>query len=58
MMRGEYTGPRESLKGQRALLQNSDRREIILAQFNDVATGFGYGWHAFDASHFRIDSKS
>jgi hypothetical protein len=50
---GTYIGPINCLKGQRALLQLAGSH--VLAQFNEVATGLGIGWHHFITADFIVD---
>jgi len=57
MKRGTYIGGRLELRGKTALLLVSDAPEI-LAQFDDVATGLGHGWHAFQSNEWSIDESA
>lgn len=56
---GTYVGPAEKLKGKTALLlpssDNDDDSPDLRAQFDDIDTGFGYGWYTFSKSSFEID---
>lgn len=49
--RGTYQGPLHNLKGKSATLQVYDTGRC-LAQFDDVATGYAFGWHDFETAHF------
>lgn len=60
ILKGEFVGSptsvrKKSLKGKTALL---DRHKcppgFVRAQFDDISTGLGYGWHKFPETHFRI----
>lgn len=67
---GTYIGPRKELKGKRALVK-IERHYVqdmipshgevvsvtVTAQFDDVATGLGHGWHNFRLDDFDIDPK-
>lgn len=50
--RGFYIGADDDLKGQHAMLRIRQKR--LEAQFDDHATGLGYGWHPYPAEHFAI----
>jgi hypothetical protein len=59
MKHGTYIGDKfdvhgRPLKGQRALLIVSS---TIKAQFDDVATGYGHGWHEFTTEEWEIDDE-
>ena len=59
ILKGEYLGSpnskrRKSLKGKTALLDRKCTPGYVRAQFDDVKTGLGYGWHRFPEYHFRI----
>ena len=62
--RGTYTGNRPDAKGKALqgktslLLLNSETPEIVKAQFDDVATGLGHGWHVFDAVEFELEPET
>lgn len=45
-----YVGRDQELKGKGALVGYAWGGGVCVAQFDDVDTGFGYGWH-----HFRND---
>jgi len=53
---GIYIGSRADLKDKGALLQ-AGKPGKALAQFDDVKTGLGYGWHEFDKSDFKVDRR-
>jgi len=60
MKHGTYTGDKfdvhgQSLKGKTALLM--DTAEGLKAQFDDVATGYGHGWHLFPSEGWEIDPE-
>ncbi len=67
MLKGTYVGANETLKGKTALLmearharptvENGFGSECFSAQFDDVGTGFGYGWHIFMKTDFQIDKE-
>lgn len=42
-----------SLKGKGALVRRASTPDKVLVQFDDRATGLGYGWHEFPAAHFQ-----
>lgn len=42
-----------SLRGKGALLRRASTPDKVLVQFDDRATGLGYGWHEFPAAHFQ-----
>lgn len=56
MMHGTYVGLVKSLEGKTAtLLTNKLNLCEYLAQFDDVSTGLGHGWHRFPDSDFVLD---
>lgn len=50
---GTYVGADFALKGKTALLMLTD--EGVKAQFDDVATGFRYGWHLLPDAEWEYD---
>lgn len=52
--KGVYTGPLPLLKGKTADLECYPSGQC-LAQFDDVATGYGNSRHAFSTSNFDLD---
>ncbi len=54
---GIYQGHKTELKGKRALIQRIPNSIFVDAQFNDVDTGLGHGWHEFYASDFIFDKE-
>ncbi len=57
-LKGTYVGNpasvrKKSLKGKTALLRRIEDG-FLHAQFDDVTTGLGYGWHRFPESHFTV----
>lgn len=52
---GTYVGPLPLLKGKTADLICYPSGQC-LAQFDDVATGYGFGRHAFSTSNFELDA--
>ena len=63
---GTYVGDKVShLRGKTALIRpevmKAGKLEMctgrVLAQFDDVETGLGYGWHAFAADEFEIHEQ-
>lgn len=55
MMHGTYVGQVVGLLDKTALLMNNRTPGEYLAQFDNVATGFGYGWHRFPCDAFVLD---
>lgn len=55
LQHGTYIGNQLTLKGKTALLMIFDTN--IKAQFDDVTTGMGHGWHAFQPEEWEIDEK-
>lgn len=53
--KGTYTGPLPLLKGKTAELICYPSGQC-LATFHDVATGYGFGLHAFSTSNFELDT--
>ncbi len=53
---GIYVGRKNHLKGERAMIRPIENSIFVDAQFNNVDTGLGYGWHEFYASDFQIDN--
>jgi hypothetical protein len=58
ILKGTFVGSpnsvrKKSLKGKTALLQRKEPG-FVYAQFDDVSTGLGYGWHRFPEGHFQI----
>lgn len=53
MFFGTYIGALTQYWGKTALLREGSDG-ILLAQFDDIATGCGYGWHEFNRSDWRI----
>ena len=47
-----YVGARPNLKGCTALTRLSRNQGYVVAQFDDVDTSLGYGWHELEASSF------
>lgn len=45
------------LKGKRAMLQCYPDTGRCLAQFDDIETGYGFGWHDFLMADFEIDDE-
>ena len=54
--RGTYIGPIEKLKGKTALLLPGDSC-VLRAQFDDMDTGYGLGWHTFSKANFELHPK-
>lgn len=52
--RGVYTGPLPLLKNKDAALKCYPSGQC-LAQFDDVATGYGHGWHSFSTANFELN---
>ncbi len=65
ILSGQYCGPDESLRGERAILMNEeshrlleDDRGQVLAQFNNVELeggpdlGWAHGWHSMPRTYF------
>jgi hypothetical protein len=50
-----YVGANHTLFGKAAQVMRQE--DHVLAKFNDVKTGFGYGWHKFQTSDFISISK-
>lgn len=48
-----FRGPGR-LCGEEALVRSSEVPGYVLAQFNDVSTGYGYGWTQFLLAHFKV----
>ena len=58
MTRARYLGSDPRLLGKTALIRmHPDQPNTLLAQFNDVSTGYGFSWHAFDYRDFVIESE-
>jgi hypothetical protein len=60
MIHGVYIGALPELKGKTALLQTQEHMQAranatVLAQFDDVSTGLGLGWHQFPVTDFELD---
>lgn len=51
MRHGKYVGDRSELTGKCALLRTGPDG-TTLAQFDDIETGLGYGWHLFRSIEF------
>jgi hypothetical protein len=47
-----YVGTIHRLLGQKALVSR-DSKGVRIAQFNDIRTGFGFGWWPFEDGDFR-----
>jgi len=58
MMHGTYIGLVESLSGKTALLIKNVLNPGFSAQFDDVSTGLGHGWHNFAADDFTLDPEA
>ena len=59
MMHGTYVGTDDALADKTAILMDSDRHlGEYLAQFDDVSTGLGYGWHRFPVIDFELDKPA
>lgn len=54
---GRYIGPDSRLHGERALV-TIEGPFIAFAQFNDIHTGFGYGWWKFPLNDWIIDEPT
>lgn len=56
---GVYTGPIEALRGKGALVRpfGIDER-TVLAQFDDLSTGYACGWHFFQTHNFTLDPEN
>ena len=54
MKRGKYVGPRGELRGYTALLKPTSKLDRVEVQFDDVGTGYGYGWYNFRMTDFTI----
>lgn len=52
MVVGWYVGRRKDLQRKSALVFTDG--VDVAAQFDDVETGLGFGWHAFTADEFLI----
>jgi hypothetical protein len=48
----EYVGLKQDLYHKQALV-GKDKDGLTVAQFDDKATGYAYGWHAFDEREFK-----
>lgn len=57
--RGRYVGREERLRGKTTLLRaiEGGTRDVV-AQFDDVGTGYGYGWHLFYRKQFVRANKA
>lgn len=55
--RGVYTGPVPLLKGYEADLIVYRSTGRCLAKFDDLETGYAFGWHDFSADDFNITPK-
>lgn len=58
MRAGTYVGQDAALTilhGKRALLLIDG--DSVTAQFDDVTTGYGYGWHPFKLSDFDLEPE-
>lgn len=55
MMHGTYIGPIKSLEGKTASLIENIINPGVSAQFDDVSTGLGHGWHNFVNEDFELD---
>ena len=53
---GVYIGDRSELQGKTALLMVSG--DIAKAQFDDIGTGYGYGWHTFQRDEWDIEGDA
>jgi hypothetical protein len=49
-----YVGDRTELTGETALVGTAFFGGVPLAQFDDVSTGYGYGWTPFKHMDFEI----
>lgn len=49
-----YVGPKDNLQGKAALVRDGAAADRVLAQFDDLKTGYGIGWHEFPRSDFRM----
>ncbi len=57
MRRGVYIGTAEpELTGKRASLRLHG--SVLTAQFDDVSTGLGYGWHNFPTSEWALELET
>lgn len=54
LLRAEYVGTDSKLYGKEAELLITEDNETVKAKFDDVSTGFGYGWHTFSVTRFNI----
>jgi len=57
MIHGTYIGGTDGgLMGKTAMIQMVDET-TLKAQFDDIGTGLGFGWHEFPASYWEIDDN-
>jgi hypothetical protein len=51
----QYCGPNPKLKGKHALVCRiaGHNNLVVCAQFNEVSTGCGFGWHRFRKDEFK-----
>lgn len=60
---GTYIGSKRDTKGKplagqtSLLLVNDATPSVVKAQFDNIETGYGYGWHEFSADEFELDPK-
>lgn len=55
LKRGIYVGSNASLHEKSALLLITETE--LKAQFDDVSTGLGHGWHKFNFNEFILETE-
>ena len=53
MKLGTYIGDDPALEGKTAAIV-ADAPGVVLVQFDDTATGLGFGWHRYPASDWEV----
>lgn len=51
--KGVYVGPRQELRGKTAIICNCTA-STVACQFDDTATGLGFGWHEFPTGDVQL----
>lgn len=52
-----YIGSDPALYGKTALVGHTQEGGFPVAQFDDISTGYGYGWHEFGISDFSLPER-
>lgn len=50
-----YIGPQARLVGETALARRDERDQSWLLQFDNIATGLGFGWYRFSDDEIEVN---